>query len=441
MHSPMGTGGSIHSPLGTAHAHPIDIVATVAMQGGGSIALPQGLRSARQSAASPVNMEASGMLTWRGEVPPHREDLQVGPQFENTANASTCASSLCESSFQGDLAQSSSRGESSRVLFAKASELIRVEIAASERRIAARFEQERAANEATSLALKGDMTSMLSIVEALSSKPQMRQASTSRLEPMLEISWDQVIDTRIEEERRARDLECGRLLMKIDSLSSQVQCLPAAASLDQDRINVLLENERKARNSSMAALQKEFQALQDAVDSLPSAQFDGAACWNKFNVLLEHERLSRDTTCRQLRKDLDAISSGSPQRSVCPADSIDEGYLNVILEQERRKHDLTNATLRKDFFKELESLSKEVQSMKISTPNLNEERAKAKLEQDVRSLAEEARGLSLDDTTVLQPAVAMSPLEVRLESKTYLTFEAEPPPPTSAFSSVFASSA
>lgn len=440
MHSPLGTGGSIHSPHGTAHAHPIDIVATAAMQGGGTIALPQGLRSARQSAASPMNMEASGMLTWRGEAPPQREDLQVGPQFENTANASTCASSLCESSFQGDLAQSSSRGESSRVLFAKASELIRVEIAASERRIAARFEQERTANEATSFALKGDMASMLSIVEALSSKPQMHQASTSRLEPMLEISWDQVIDTRIEEERRARDLESGRLLMKIDALASQVQCLPAAASLDQDRINVLLENERKARNSSVAALQKEFQALQDSVDSLPSAQFDGAACWNKFNVLLEHERLSRDTTCRQLRKDLDAVSSGSPQRSACP-DSIDEGYLNVILEQERRKHDLTNATLRKDFFKELESLSKEVQSMKISTPNLNEERAKAKLQQDVRSLAEEARGLSLDDTTVLQPAVAMSPLEVRLESKTYLTFEAEAPPPPSAFSSVFASSA
>lgn len=368
---------------------------------------------------------------------------------ENGANASTCASSACAESVQTEAA-----GTSSRVLFAKASELIRVEIAASERRIAARFEQERTRVDAAHDSLKEDLTSMLAIVETLSAKAAGSPPSSALVPP----AGASPMSARYEQDRWQLDATCSAMLTRLDALNEQVQSLPTVEMIAEERraIHTLVERERKARSLEVVNLQKEIANMSDELHSIPSAQFNDAACWNKFNVLLEHERLSRDTTCRQLRNDVNSLMSSTKSSLGHTRSKSDEDWLHQLFDQERAKNDLSNATLRKDFYKEVEALSMDIQSLKTSMPPVNEERIQsmleqqqteihgtcAKLQQDVESLAFEMRcsprapgsNAQAGEASQPSPGMSLSPLESRLESTAHLAFQP-------AFESVFASSA
>jgi len=375
---------------------------------------------------------------------------EIGEDTNGSNNASTRASSVCDSlALSARADHDAANSSSSRVLFAKASELIRVEIAACERRFAAKMEQERSAREGSNATLKSSLENMVYIVEALSSAPQAQGSSEA---PAL---MNHSIASRIEAERAARDEVCSSLLAKIETMSAQIERLPAAAMIDEDRINTLLEKERKQRNSAMTSLDAKLQALSDELHSLPAAIIDGAASWSKFNVLLDTERAARADFCSQLRKDMDALSSSVEGKG----SGADDDYLQVLLEQERRVNDLSRATLWKDFCRELEALSEKVDSLK--NPAMDEERVRALMDQDkielyagtkdnearasCSKLAEDVESLTLQLRSVQEDSEALalelkpgstfstpsqqqvgtkaSPLQTRLESTAHLAFQ------------------
>jgi len=417
---------------------------------GGSISVRVGMNGAlsgprasnSSTATSPRStfgpQAGSTRLTLGGsaDVTPSRssENFQWSePREEVAANASTCASDSTSVPLQ------ESQASSSRVLFAKASELIRVEIAASERRIGARFEQERLLRDAAIAKMQEDMDSMVSIVEALAQQPPqnsplstLRQSPSAANDSMRSSATDDLAVRKIEGERRA----CGALLKKFEVLASQMQCLTSGPDEGlTNRMNDAMDRERQSRCYAIESLQKQIHDLSDDVSSLPSAQLEGATCWNKLNVLLENERLARDTICCQLRKDVDGLSSTS--RGPCTKPEIDEFYLNSMFEQERRKRDFalsaTCTSMRKEFCREMEAMALgKMESPAVAAPD--EERIAvwmeqlqtgmhdscATLQQNIDSLAFEVRS----SPKVPSANPALSPLEARLGSTAHLAFGA-----------------
>lgn len=377
----------------------------------------------------------------------------------NGANDSTCASSACESS--ATIPSPDPASSSSRVLFAKASELIRVELAACERRFAARLEKERVAREASHATLKSSLESIVCIVETISTAPQ----ATS--EPA---AMNHIVAARIEDERRLRDEACASLLAKIETLSHQMQYLapagnlPGAAKIDEDFMNSLLAQERNQRSSAVSALQRDIARLNEEMSVLPTTLIEGAASWSKINVQLDRERSSRDMALLDLKKEMDALSLSVGQRNT---NEVDE-YLKVVMEQERRVNDLSRATMWKDFCREIEALSVEVQALK-KAPQFDENRMRAMLEnekvefqascvklqedveclaiamQDVEASRERSRASSLQcspmPVTAAPPSsgpsstgptpgsTRESPLQARLQSTAHLSFQSESTPP------------
>jgi hypothetical protein len=232
----------------------------------------------------------------------------------------------------------------------------------------------------------------------------------------------------------------------IESVSSKMQCLPVAGSIDEERIHSLLEQERKQRISVAAAIQQDIKGVTDELHLEVSTRLlDGAAQWSKLNKLLDEERVARDATCCNLRKDV-ASCKVDVDSLLQQSQGIDDDYLKVMFEQERRVNDMARATQWKDVCKEMEALSAEVQLLKKSANGAVPDPTSAqcaKLQQDVEGLATELRAaqenvevLAMEmrspkrHTGASPPSrgpgpLQASPLRARLESTAHLMFQSD----------------
>lgn len=298
--------------------------------------------------------------------------LKASPCLGTTAedvNDSTAASSTCESQQDVDPTITSSR-----VLFAKASELIRVEIAAVERRLIARVEMERkatgdkAANDLELLEkhmsaridaerserkvtcdkMATDLEAMIGIVERLSTQSESKCLSVLEQER-------HVFDTLLEEERGLRDMACATLFEKLENIGSQVSTFPNVV----DGINGVLDQEKQTSK----ALESSLQSLSEDISFLKSEKEAGVAV------------------------------------------GVDEARLKEVLEVERRTHDVAFAKLRTELRKEVEDMALEVRSLVVRAPlyeRLERQQKDAeimciKLRQDIDMLLKNTRnGFSKD---------------------------------------------
>jgi len=227
--------------------------------------------------------------------------MKVPAGVRQASPGSVAASSACDSQ------QDSSEPASTRVLYAKASELIRIEIAAVERRMTARVEAERADRKKACDKMAYDLEAIVTIVEGLSSQADRPS-----------------VDVLLEEERHLRDMACGSLHSKLEALASKLQTLQNQQKLvciKEDSVDILFDQEKEARNALECSLQESE---------------DGASIYVEPN-----DRKRRD---------------------------LDEQYLNALLAKESRERDVALAILRKELRQELEAMAMDVRSMAVRAP-------------------------------------------------------------------------
>jgi hypothetical protein len=269
----------------------------------------------------------------------------IAKQDRKDGNASTAASSVCESQ------QDSSETTSSRLLFAKASELIRVEIAASERRMAARLDAERIERKSICDKMSNDLEALVSIVESLSTQGDRTY-----------------IDSLLEEERQLRDMSLGNLHCKLDALASQVSSYQAT-HIDE----------------GLGSLMEDPIAQRSELDD------------KYLNALLEQERRARDVACARLRTDLCKEFSGIFDLSNNPT-------VNNLFEQERLARDTTCNALRIELCREVEAMSMDVRSMAVRVPQFDAMETQQKdLETMSVKLREDLEDLSSRVSSFLEP--------------------------------------
>jgi predicted RNA-binding protein YlqC (UPF0109 family) len=242
---------------------------------------------------------------------------------ESRGNESTAASSICDS-------PAADCDSSTKVLFAKASELIRIEIAAVERRMTARVEAERADRKKICDKMGNDLEALVTIVEGLSAQADRNSSSS--------------VDVLIEEERQLRDMSCASLHGKLETLASQIQSLQSNQKLvhiKEDCVDILFDQEGESRN----ALERSLQA-----------------------------------------NDMEQDRESSP--------GLDDQYLNALLAKEAMAREVALATLRKELRQELEAMAMDVRSMAVRVPlfDLLEKQQKelqamyGKLREDVQAM-------------------------------------------------------
>lgn len=209
------------------------------------------------------------------KVPANKQTSQDDLRGNEKCNESTAASSICES--QHDNAESVTK-----VIFAKASELIRIEIAAVERRMTARVEAERAERKKACDKMASDLEAMVTIVERLSTQTERHS-----------------VDVMLEEERHLRDMVCASLHGKIETLASQLRSLSSmqnVVSVKEDTVDILYNHERGARN----ALER---IAEDGSPSDPLSSKSDGVDEQYLSSLLDKESKERDVALATLRKE------------------------------------------------------------------------------------------------------------------------------------------
>jgi hypothetical protein len=247
----------------------------------------------------------------------------------------------------GDLQLDSSETTSSRLLFAMASEMIRVEIAAAERRIATRLDAERIERNSICDRLSSDMEALAvrldtgcieskEICDKISSEVE---ALVGIVESLSSQGKRTYIDSLLEEERQLRALSLVNLHCKLDALVSQVSTFQTAHT-----------------DESLGSLSE---------DPIPQKSEPD----DKYlNALLEQERRARDVACAQLRTDLCKEFSGTWDLPNNP----------TLLEQERLAHNATCSAFRAEICKDLEVMSKDIRSVAVRVPQFESMEAKLK---------------------------------------------------------------